>query len=187
MTRISIPLFLLSPFAFFLSPSGAAEPCQSGPQPGQRIGPYAALVSTGPFRGQSHCFVCETGDRPAVVVFARKASDPLGRLLAQLDQEVVKHKGEDLRAWATFLSDNQPALEPKLTEWSRRHGLINLPVGVFEDVNGPPSYRVNRDADVTVLLCVKQKVVAGFAFREGELTEEKSKEVVQALPRILKP
>src|SRR5271170_1036322 len=46
----------------------------------------------------------------------------------------------------------------------------SVPVGVFEDLDGPPSYRLHRD-DVTILLAVKQKVVANFAFRAGELSD----------------
>ena len=72
-----------------------------------------------------------------------------------------------------------------MVEWGKKHALRNLPLGVFEDAGGPPSYRLNRDADVTVLLFVKQKVVANFAFRAGELTEEKVGEVMKALPKIV--
>lgn len=184
------PIRRTSPILFVLacswSPAFAGEPCQSGLQPGQRPGPYAFLVATGPNRGQSRCFICETGDRPAVIVFARTLNEPLARLLTQIDQALVKEQKAELRAWATFLSDDQPALEPKLVAWARQHGLANLDTGVFEDVDGPPSYRLNREADVTVLLSVKQKVVANFAFREGELTEAKVKEIFDTLPRILK-
>jgi hypothetical protein len=163
----------------------AADPCQSGLAPGQRPGPYAFLVATGPNRGKSHCFVCETENRPAVIVFARQLSEPTGKLLRQMDQALVEQQKAELRAWATFLSDSQPAFEPKLTEWARKHGLRNLSVGIFEDQDGPPSYRLSRDADVTVLLSVKQKVVANFAFRNGELNDERIKEIMAALPRIV--
>jgi len=163
----------------------AAEPCQSGPQCGQRPGPYAFLIATGPKRGQSHCYICETADRPAVIIFARTPNDVLGKFLAKLDQALASHKAANPNAWVTFLGEDQPALEPKLVEWSRKHGLANIPVGVFEDNDGPPSYRLSRDADVTVLLAVNQKVVVNFALRAGELTEEKQKEIVEALPRIL--
>ena len=57
---------------------------------------------------------------------------------------------------------------------------------VFEDVGGPPSYKLARDADVTVLLYVKQKVVANFAFREGELTGARIDEVLKAVPELVK-
>jgi hypothetical protein len=159
-------------------------PCQSGPQPGQRPGPYSAYQATGPERGKQHCYICEAGDRPVVIIFARSMSDPLGRLLVQVDRAAAQPAHKDLRAWATFLSDDQPGLDPQLVEWSRRIGLRQLPLGVFEDRLGPPAYRLSADADVTVLLAVNQKVVANFAFCKGELTEEKVKDVLSALPRI---
>jgi hypothetical protein len=173
-------------FVFFLDGNRAADPCRSGLQPGQRPGPYAAVISTGPERGKSHCYICETGDRPAIVVFARKLSEPLGKLCQHIDQAVAQQAKAELRAWVTFLSDDQPNLDPKVVQWGKKYALRNVPLGVFEDVGGPPSYRLAPDADATVLLFVKQKVVANFAFRDGELTEEKIAEVVEALPRILK-
>ena len=90
-----------------------------------------------------------------------------------------------MRAWVTFLSDDQPSLDPKVVQWGKKYALRNVPLGVFEDVGGPPSYRLARDAEVTVLSFVKQKVVANFAFRDGELTDEKIAEVIGTLPRIL--
>ena len=142
-------------------------------------------MSTGPERGKSHCYICETADRPAVVVFARKLSEPLGKLCQQIDQAVTQHAKADLRAWVTFLSDDQPSLDPKVVQWGKKYALRNVPLGVFEDVGGPPSYRLARDAEVTVLSFVKQKVVANFAFRDGELTDEKIAEVIGTLPRIV--
>jgi len=163
----------------------ANEPCRSGLQPGQRPGPYAFLVCVGPQRGQSHCFICETGDRPAVIVFARSTGDPLARLVEKLNQAVKDHKKAEVRSWVTFLSDNQPELEPKLVEWSRMHGISNVSLGVFEDLDGPPSYRLSREADVTVLLSVNQRVVGNFAFRPGELNDEKVKGILETLPKIM--
>ena len=165
--------------------SPADDPCRSGPQPGQRPGPYACVQSTGPQRGQSHCYICEAGDRPAVVVFARGLSEPLGKLVGQLDKSLIQHKAADLRGWVTILHPDQSALDPKVIDWGKKHAIRTMPLGVFEDAGGPPSYRIARDADVTVLLFVKQKVVANFAFRTGELNDERVKEVVAAVPRII--
>jgi hypothetical protein len=143
------------------------------------------VISTGPQRGKSHCYICETGDRPAVVVFARKLSDPLSYLCQQLDRAVTDHNRAELRAWVTFLSDDQLALDPRIVQWGKNHALRRIPLGVFEDVGGPTSYLLASDADVTVLLFVKQKVTANFAFREGELSKAKIEEVMKELPRIV--
>ncbi len=180
LARCSVVLLI------FASAGLAGEPCVSGPKTGQRPGPYSALVSVGAERGQPHCFICETADRPAVIVFARKLSDPLGKLVRGLDKALIDHKDAELRAWVTFLSDDQTALDPKVVEWSKKHALRNVPLAVFEDVVGPPSYLLHRDADVTVLLSVKQKVVRNFAFRDGELTKERIAEILKAVPEITK-
>jgi hypothetical protein len=182
---LSSSLLVSYSFLLLVDANQAADPCRSGLQPGQRPGPYAAVISTGPERGKSHCYICETADRPAIVVFAHKLSEPLGKLCQQMDQAVAKHAKAELRAWVTFLNNDQLSLDPKVVQWAKKYALRSVPLGVFEDVGGPPSYRLARDADVTVLLFVKQKVVANFAFRDGERTEEKSGEVIGTLPRIV--
>jgi hypothetical protein len=161
------------------------DSCQSGLQPGQRPGPYSAVISTGSRRGQSHCYVCETADRPGVVVFARSLSDSLARLVQRLDAALSEYKKADLRAWVTFLSSDQLSLDPKIVAWAQRHGIRSLPIGVFEDVEGPPSYRLSRDADVTVLFFVNQKVIANFAFRAQEMNDDQIATVMKALTRIV--
>ncbi len=122
-------LFVLSSLCSLYSCSElySQEPCNSGPQTGQRCGPYAALIATGPERGQSYCYICET----------------------------------------------------------QKYAIRGVPLGIFEDPLGPPSYRLAKDAEVTVLMFVKQKVVANFALRSGELNDDKIKEVMNSLYRIV--
>jgi hypothetical protein len=169
----------------FVDGSRAEEPCVSGLPKGQRPKPYSFLVATGPERGQSTCYICETADRPAVVIFARNLGDPLGKLVAKLDKALSDHKKEELRAWVTFLSDDQPTMDPKVVKWGKKHAIRGVPLGVFEEAGGPPAYRLARDADVTILFFVKRKIVANFAFRAGELTDERASDVLKALPSIV--
>ena len=158
-------------FTTLLAAGAAAAPCVSGLTPGQRPGPYSSIVSVGPDRGESHCYICDTADSPAAVVFARSFSDPLGKLVAGLDKAVADDKAAGLRAWVTFLNEDQSTLDSKVVDWGKKYAVRYVPLGVYENLDGPPSYRLGREADVTVLLFVNRKVVANFAFREGELTE----------------
>jgi hypothetical protein len=64
--------------------------------------------------------------------------------------------------------------------------VANVPLAVVEDLTGPPGYTIHREAEVTVLLSVKQKVVANFAFRPGELTDERIAEVLKELSELVK-
>jgi hypothetical protein len=177
------PLFFLGTACLLASADG---PCVSGLAPGLRPGPYSSVVCVGPQRGQSHCYICETEDRPAVVIFARSLDDSLAQLVRGLDKALIAHKAVDLRAWVTFLAEDQSAMDAKILDWAKRQAIKNVPLGVFEDLGGPPSYKLNRDADVTVLLFVQQKVVRNFAFRVGELKEERIAEVLKAVPEIVR-
>jgi hypothetical protein len=163
----------------------AAEPVASGPKLGSRPGPYVFWVSTGPNRGQETCFICDAGDKPAVAVFARTTSDALGKLVGKIDRALAEHKAADLRAWVTFLGKDHDTFDGLLIEWSKKHGLKSLPVGTFQEEDGPPTYRVARDADVTVVLFVNRKVQATFGFRSKELTEEAVDRVLKAVPRLV--
>ena len=142
-------------------------------------------MATGKERGQLTCYVCETAEKAAVIVFARTASKELGELVAALDKAVADPKNAPLRGWVTFMSNDQPKMDPQVIEWGKKHAVKAMPLGVFEDADGPPAYRLNKEADATVLLFVKQKVVANFAFRTGEITEKARGEVLKAVPKLL--
>jgi hypothetical protein len=184
--RNLLPAFLLSVAVLGIWQTGShADPCKSGLKVNQRPGPYTSVVATGPMRGQSHCFICEAGDRPIVIVFARTLNDPLGKLTARIDKALDQHKKSELRAWVTFLAEDQPSFDPRVVDWGQKHAIRTVPLGVFEDPVGPPSYLLNRAADVTILLSVKQRVVANFAYREGELNDAAIGEVIKSLSRIV--
>ncbi|MCI0681842.1 MAG: hypothetical protein L0Y71_07035 [Gemmataceae bacterium] len=160
------------------------DPCKSGPQPNQRPGPYAALVSVGPQRGTQHCYICEAENRPIMIVFARTLSDPLGKLVHRMDKLMNEHKAAELRSWVTFLAEDQTAFDRQVVAWGQKHATGKVPLAVFEDVVGPPTYLLHREADVTVLLSVKQKVVANFAYRKGELNDAAIEQIVKTAPKI---
>jgi hypothetical protein len=164
--------------------AAAADPCVSGIPVGKRPGPYSFLVATGPQRGQQTCYICEQheGGKPAAVVFARSLSDPLGRLMAKLDDAGAAKKDSGYKAWMTQLAPTADL--DTLARWAQKQGLKTVPVGAFEDADGPPAYKLSKDADVTVLLFVKEKVVANFAFRAGELDDKAIDEVIKSVPKL---
>ena len=166
------------------SAAAADPPLSPGLAAGQRPGPYSALVAVGSQRGQMHCFICETGDKPAVIIFARHLSDPLGKLVQGLDRALLERKSVDLRAWVTFLHEDQAAFDADVVRWGKQKAVRNVALGVFENVVGPPSYRLHRDADVTVLVYVKQKVVRSFAFRSGDWNEARISAILKAIEEI---
>lgn len=176
---------LVLPLVLALVPGlPAADPCVSGVPVGKRPGPYSFLVATGPQRGQPTCYICEQheGGKPAAVVFAHSLSDPLGKLLGKLDAAGAAKKASGYKVWMTHLTATADL--DGLAKWGQKQGIKSVPLGAFEDVDGPPAYKLNKDADVTVMLFVKEKVVANFAFRAGELDDKAIDEVVKAVPKL---
>lgn len=176
MLRTALVMMVLASTAL------AAEPVTSGVPLGQRPGPYSFLVATGPQRGQPTCYICEQDKKPTVVVFARTLNDSLGKLLAGLDRASLARKESGFKAWMTLLAETADL--DGLAKWSQKQGLGAVPVGAFEDVDGPPAYKLNRDADVTILVFVNKKVTANFALRSGELTDAKVAEVLKSLDTL---
>lgn len=181
MTRLLLSLCLALTPTFTLR---GAEPCVSGTPVGKRPGPYSFLVATGPQRGQQTCYICEQhdGNKPAVVIFARTTSDPAGKLLAKLDAAGIANKDTGFKVWMTLLAEKADL--DTLAKWSQKQGVKSAPVGAFEDADGPPSYKLHKDADVTVILFTKQKVIANFAFRAGELDDKAIEKVMKTVPQL---
>jgi hypothetical protein len=169
--------------AAFDSVARAKDPCVSGLQIGQRPGPFSFLVASGPQRGQLTCYVCETAEKPGIIVFTRSLSDPLARLVGACDQTISARPKDSVHAWMTVLGEKTVAIED-LSKWAKQAGLKSMPVGVFDDPVGPPSYKLADDADVTILLFIDHKVVANFAFRKGELDDASSKRVIEEIKRL---
>ena len=181
--RIAICLFV---FVFVASVALADPPIRSGVKVGKRPGPYTSLVSVGPERGTSHCYICEAENKPVVIVFARSLSEPLGKLLQEIDSAVLKNKDAELQSWTTFLHEDQTVFDSQVVAFAKKHGIRQVPLGIYTDAVGPPTYLISKAADVTVLLSVNQSVQANFAFRTGELNEKAIREIVQTLPKITK-
>ncbi len=147
----------------------AAEPCTSGLRVGQKPGAIFVhrlrqLSRTGDNR--TAIYATQRTAKPSSS--SRRLGDPLGKLVAGLDKAVADDKAADLRAWATFLSDDQTTLDPQITAWSKKYAVRGVPLGVFENMDGPPSYRLSRDAEGDgATVRDPQGSGANFAFREG--------------------
>lgn len=162
--------------------AGDDAPLKSGVPVGGRPGPYSFLVATGPQRGQPTCYVCEQADKPACVVFARSLTPQLGKLMARIDAEVVARKDAGFKAWMTHLTPTADL--DRLAKWAQEQGLKNVPVGAFEDADGPPAYTLSAKADVTVLLFVNRKVAVNMALPAGGPADADIDRVLKAVPGL---
>jgi hypothetical protein len=182
-----LALVVLLAVAATVQPVSCDEPVKSGPAIGERPKPFSVIGVTGPKRGQTHCYVCEAEDRPIVIVFARSIDAPLTNLIKGLDDALTAHRSSELRGWVVFMAESRGTMEPKIDQLARQQSIAVLPLTLVEGRDGPPAYRIHRDAEVTILFAVKQKLAASYAFKANELTDAKVSEVLASLPRnILK-
>lgn len=157
---------------------------RSGLQAGDKIASiFEPLNVTGPFQGERHCLVCENGLNPVAMIFARQVSEPLVKLLVELDAATGKNKAQQMGSFVVLLNDEADQPE-KLRELSRQHKLKHIILSV-DDPQGPEGFGVTREADVTVMLYRDFEVRANHAFGMGELSPAGVKAVVADLPKIL--
>lgn len=163
----------------------------SGPAPGSPIpGPFQPYVVVGKakFKDRFHCPVTEYGLNPVVGVFVRgaKATDPVVKLVAELDKLAVENDASRLGVFVAFLApdiklddkemdkvkaavekvrqeDNtreeaKPDLEDRFKE-------LKQTTVVFDWLgNVKPLYKLNDAATVTVVVYNQNKVLSTHAF-----------------------
>ena len=191
MSHRKLTVLALLPLAVasFLSLPAAAEdaaekPLQSGRDVGDDVPYFYVRDVTGPRANLAVCYVCRHGNRPVVMTFARQVSRPLGDLLKQIDTAVDDRRGEGLRSFTVFINDDSQQLAGRLLDLARDESL-SMPLCISaRHVESPSSQNLNSDADVTVVLYAQRKVVANFAFREGELTAESRQAVLDAVAQL---
>jgi hypothetical protein len=149
--------------------SFAAENIKSGPQVGQTVpGPFHPLNINGAAAGQKNCLYCQNGANPVAMVFARSNSPELVALLKKLDACTVKNGG------AT----------DELKDLARKEEFKKLILSV-DNPAGPKSYKVAKDAEVTVVLYTDHMVKANYAFKKGELKAKAIDKIVADVSKIL--
>lgn len=171
--------------ALGLSSALADNAVQSGPQVGDnaRPKPFFPLNINGPEASKKSCLVCRNGDNPVVMIFAREISSPLTALIKKVDEVNVKNKAARMGSFAIFCSDAD-GLDKKLKDLAETEKLKEFVLAI-DNPSGPTPYKIAKDADVTVVLYNKSKVLANFTFKKGELSEKSVESILTSVPKIL--
>jgi hypothetical protein len=172
----------------------AADAVKSGPQPKASLpGPFHFLNINGEHAGNLHCLVCEYGLRPTVAVFARDTAEgnkALASLLKKLDEAIGLHKNARLRGFAVILSEDFPKEEgakdvvPRLEKLAADLELKNVIVTVNGPA-GPENYKINKDAEVTVLVYQNQQVLANFAYAKEQFGEKDADAILAEVNKLV--
>jgi hypothetical protein len=118
------------------------------------------------------------------MIFAREVSDSLTSLVKKIDAETVKNKSAKMGSFVVFLSDDEK-LADNLKSLAKKESLKSCILAI-DNPAGPKAYNVAKDADVTVVLYVGQKVISNHAFKKGELNGKAIVQSVSEIPQILK-
>ena len=117
------------------------------------------------------------------MIFAREVSDSLTSLVKKIDAATVANSKAKMGSFIVFCTDDDE-LKDKLKELAKKEDLKKI-ILTIDKPDGPPKYKVAKDADVTVVFYNDRKVEVNHAFKKGELDEKAVDAVLADLKKIL--
>lgn len=117
------------------------------------------------------------------MIFAREVSDSLTSLVKKIDAATAKNEDAKMGSFVVFCSDDE-SLEKNLKSLAEKEKLNHI-VLTIDNPQGPPKYKIAKEADVTVVLYTKGEVKANFAFKKGELKDKDVETIVSSISKIL--
>lgn len=110
--------------------------------------------------GEALCYRCKYGSRPMVMVFARQTSEPVAKLVKELDSAVASNGDAQLKSFVTLFGEKADSMKSE----GKKMAAKNVPVVVAKDKNGPANYKLSDDAQITVVIANDSQVVARHEF-----------------------
>lgn len=155
----------------FSAAFASAEGIKSGLAAGEGIGAFnvtkvAGAADDGVEVGKELCYRCKYGARPQVMVFTRKGGAEVVSLSKELNAAVAKNSEKQLTAFVNVLGD-KAAAEKTAKELGADSAKVPVVVPV-ENENGPANYGLNPDAEVTVIIASKGKVISSTGYAAGK-------------------
>ncbi|OUT58131.1 hypothetical protein SV7mr_02070 [Stieleria bergensis] len=130
--------------------------------------------SDGVDQGEQLCYRCRYGSRPMVMVFARSTDGKVSKLVKELDAAVEANKDAQLKGFVTLMGKDASALKDSAKAVVSDSGAKNIPVTIAKDnVSGPSNYKIDADAEVTVIVAAGGRVVANHSSSAAELNVDK--------------
>src|SRR5476651_728820 len=146
--RASVTLGLAAIVLAGVTALRAAE-LKSGLQPGDLVGAFdvekcGGAVNDGKEVGSNFCYRCMLGNKPVVMVFARKADKSLASLVKELDKHVAKNADQKLSSFVNLIGSNPEALKATAKEFAANNQVENVALVVpHENENGPAEFNVS--------------------------------------------
>jgi len=162
MKQLSVVLALLLTSAW-LSVAHAESPVFSGPQIGEKLAPFSMKGVMGDTANQEVDLIGKAAGKPVVLVFVHQRTRPGLSLASLVSRYAATRVSDGLHAGVVYLTDDATATE----KW---FGVAkkNLAPGVIYGISkngqeGPGTYGLNRNVELTILVGKEGKVTANFA------------------------
>ncbi len=152
---------------------------------GSRVGAFYVKDVTGPAAGEKLCYRCRFGGRPVVSIFAREVNDDLATIVKEIDKQVAQHQDQKMAAFVVLLGDDPAAAEGQLKALAKKHNIKNVPLTIFDGKAGPSTYKISKDADLTVMMWVDGKLKVNDALKKSDISKDKLAGVAQKTKEIL--
>ena len=120
--------------------------------------------------GEELCYRCKMGNRPMVMVFARKSDKRLADLVKELDKVVAKNQEEKkIGAFVALIGDpKEDEAKSAAEKLVKDTEASNIAFVVPKDQpDGPKDYKLDPKAEVTVLIYKQGTVAANHAAADG--------------------
>jgi hypothetical protein len=107
----------------------------------------------------------------------------LTSLVKKIDAATAKNSKAKMGSFVVFCTDDDK-LEDKLKELAEKEKISKC-VLTIDQPAGPRGFKIAKEADITVVLYNKKKVMANHAFEKGKMTDKDIEAVVADLAKIL--
>lgn len=155
-----------------LTANVTAADLKSGLQVGDTFIPFTVQDVTGPRRGNSLCYGCAFGKHSVINIHTKTLSPELVTVLQGLDglvDSATQIKGESKHAFLVYLTEEPDQAEKELNELAKSAGIKNIPLTIYDELSGPPPYKLAAGADVTVMMWDRTKVTTNMAFAKADM------------------
>jgi len=170
-------------FAVVTAAATAAEPVFSGPQPGEQLATFKfrnVLAENTP----DVDLIESANGGPVLIIFVHARNRPAFHLGNALMRYAATRGADGLTSGLIYLTDDTT----EATSWMqkvRNYFPSGARIGISPDgIEGPGSYGLNREVQVTVLVGVKGRATASFALVQPSLESDGPK-IARALAKVL--
>ena len=175
-------LVLIAVFMMTFGPPSAAQQTKtaSGLAVGEITPSFPVLDVTGPHKGQSVCYVCESQGAPVVFAFFRQTGIETASLVKKLNE--LARQNQDIRVVAVVIEGQES--RPWLESLAQEKG-ITIPLTVFrngKDDIAMKVYKLNANASNTILVSAKRKVVGNLV----NVNAENFKTVTNGVSKVIR-